>query len=88
MLDTAELIDSEDQTAFNLAVWEKVLADRPPGNTRRELREKKTLFFAADADEVWFCHRDGRMEFFCKATPETGAHSVLCAAFPQRIQIG
>src|SRR6266850_3592906 len=28
VLDTAELIDSEDQTAFNLAVWEKVLADR------------------------------------------------------------
>src|SRR5207249_6438214 len=28
VLDTAELIDSEDQTAFNLAVWDKVLADR------------------------------------------------------------
>jgi len=28
VLDTAELIDSEDQTAFNLAVWKKVLADR------------------------------------------------------------
>jgi len=179
VLDTAELIDSEDQTAFNLAVWEKVLADRflaglphrietdrygqiimspppnpeygeeqfeigsllkkllpnghvitecpvstaegvkgvdvtwiskerrgplrgqvcftqapeicveviSPGNIRRELREKKALFFAAGADEVWFCHRDGRMEFFCKATPETPASSVLCPAFPQRIQI-
>ena len=87
VLDTAELMDSEDQTAFNLAGWEKVLADRPPGNTRRELREKKALFFAAGADEVWFCHRDGRMEFFCKAAPETPASSVLCPAFPQRIQI-
>src|SRR5688572_18914171 len=28
VLDTVELIDSEDQTAFNLAVWEKVLTDR------------------------------------------------------------
>src|SRR5437588_3528149 len=27
VLETAELIDSEDQTAFNLAVWEKVLTD-------------------------------------------------------------
>ena len=59
-----------------------------PGNTRRELREKKALFFAAGADEVWFCNRDGQMEFFRKATPETPASSVLCPAFPQRIQIG
>jgi len=28
VLDTAELAESEDQTAFNLAVWRKVLADR------------------------------------------------------------
>jgi hypothetical protein len=27
VLDSTELIDSEDQTAFNRAVWEKVLAD-------------------------------------------------------------
>ncbi len=27
VLDTAELIDSEDQTAFNFAVWEKVVVD-------------------------------------------------------------
>src|SRR3989442_6327693 len=179
VLDTAELIDSEDQTAFNLAVWQKVLTDSflaglphrietdrygqivmspppapehgeeqfetgsmlkkllpdghvstecpvstaegvkgvdvtwiskerrraqrgqvcftqaseicvevvSPGNTRRELREKKALFFAAGAEEVWFCHRDRRMEFFCKAAPEIPASSVLCPAFPQRIHI-
>jgi hypothetical protein len=27
VLDTADLIDSEDQTSFNLAVWQKVLDD-------------------------------------------------------------
>src|SRR5438046_888965 len=27
VLDTTELIDSEDQTTFNLAVWQKVLTD-------------------------------------------------------------
>src|SRR5439155_8192229 len=59
-----------------------------PGNTRRELREKKALFFAAGAEEVWFCHRDGRMEFFRKAEPETAVISVICPAFPQRIQVG
>src|ERR1051325_4441069 len=28
VLDKPDLVDCEDQTAFNLAVWEKVLADR------------------------------------------------------------
>src|SRR5467141_2982732 len=180
VLDTAELIDSEDQTAFNLAVWKKVLADHflaglphrietdrygqivmspppapehgeeqfeigsmlkkllphghvitecpvstaegvkgvdvtwiskerrqaqrgqvcftqapeicveviSPGNTRRELREKKALFFAAGAEEFWFCQRDGRMEFFRKAEPETPAGFALCPAFPEHLQIG
>jgi Uma2 family endonuclease len=179
VLETAELVESEDQTAFNLAVWERVLADRflaglphrietdrygqiimspppapehgeeqfeigsilrrllpggrvitecplstsegvkgvdvawiskdrrqaqrgqicfthapeicvevvSPGNTRRELREKKALYFAAGAEEVWFCQRDGRMEFFAKGAPETPGVSTLCPAFPQRIQI-
>jgi Uma2 family endonuclease len=180
VLDTPELIETEDQTAFNLAVWEKVLADRflaglphrietdrfgqivmspppnpqhgkeqykigslleshlpngdvitecpvstaegvkgvdvtwiskdrwrsqrgkacltqapeicveviSPGNTQRELREKKVLFFAAGAEEVWFCHRDGKMEFFGKTAPDTPATgSVLCPAFPQRVEI-
>ncbi len=56
-----------------------------PGNTRRELTEKKALYFAAGADEVWFCHRDGRMEFFRKEAPETPAASALCPAFTERI---
>jgi Uma2 family endonuclease len=179
VLETVELIDSEDQSEFNLAVWKKVLANRflaglpyrietdrygqivmspppapehgeeqfeigvmlkklmpnghvitecpvstaegvkavdviwiskgrrrtqrgqvcltqapeicveviSPGNTRRELREKKALFFAAGAKEVWFCKRDGGMEFFLKAAPESSAESALCPDFPKRIQI-
>ena len=177
VLETAELLDCGDQTAFNLAVWNKVLADSflaglphriesdrygqiimspppapehgrvqfaagerlhrllasgeiitecpvstsegvklvdvawisaerwqaqrsqvcftrapeicieivSPGNTRRELIEKKDLYFAAGADEVWFCHRDGRMEFFRNESPEAPASSALCPAFPQRL---
>ena len=177
VLETAELIDVGDQTAFNLAVWEKVLADSSlaglpyrletnrygqilmspppapehgegqfgvgerlhqllpaghvitecpvstsegvklvdvvwvsparrqaqrgrvsftqapeicveiisPSNTRRELAEKKALYFAAGAKEVWFCHRDGRMECFRKDAPEAPAASALCPAFPERL---
>lgn len=58
-----------------------------PGNTQRELREKKTLFFAAGAEEVWFCHQDGRMEFFRKDAPETATGSLLCSAFPHIIRL-
>jgi len=36
------------------------------------------MFFAAGADEVCFCYRDGRMEFFGQATPEIS--SSLCFA--------
>jgi len=51
------------------------------------LREKKALFFEAGAVEVWFCHRDGRMEFFRKDAPETAATSMLCRTFPRRIEV-
>ena len=51
-----------------------------------EMREKKDLYFEAGAEEVWFCHRDGRMEFFLRAAPETPTLSVLCPAFPARIE--
>ena len=55
-----------------------------PHNTRSEMLEKKGLYFAAGAEEVWFCHRDGRMEFFRKTVAEASAGS-LCPDFPQRI---
>jgi len=29
-----------------------------------EMKEKRALYFEAGAEEVWFCRRDGRMEFF------------------------
>jgi hypothetical protein len=50
------------------------------------MSEKRALYFGAGAEEVWFCHRDGRMEFFLKAAPDTPTASVLCPAFPTRIE--
>ena len=58
-----------------------------PSNSRREVREKKALYFAAGAEEVWLCHRSGRMEFFRKEKPETPAASALCPAFPRQVEI-
>jgi Uma2 family endonuclease len=56
-----------------------------PGNTRRELNDKKGLYFAAGAEQVWLCGRDGQMEFYQKANPDTPGASTLCPSFPQRI---
>ncbi len=58
-----------------------------PSNSRREMREKKALYFEAGAEEVWFCHRDGRMEFFLRDAPDTPAASSLCPAFSPRIEL-
>jgi Uma2 family endonuclease len=56
-----------------------------PGNTRRELLDKKRLYFDAGAAEVWFCYRDRRVEFFRKDFPDTPVTSQLCPVFPSRL---
>lgn len=58
-----------------------------PSNSPAEMREKRALYFEAGAEEVWFCHRDGRMEFFCKDAPEMPVASRICPAFPARIEL-
>ena len=35
-----------------------------PGNTEAEMAKKRTLYFAAGADEVWICDIAGTMHFF------------------------
>src|SRR5256885_12768879 len=90
VLDPAELIDSEDLTAFNLAVWQEVLADTflagtphrietdryghiimspPPSPEHGEeqfeigsILKSLLLLFAAGAEDIWFCQRNGAME--------------------------
>ena len=58
-----------------------------PDNSLREMKEKRALYFEAGAEEVWFCRRDGRMEFFRKDAPDKATVSALCPAFPQRIEV-
>jgi Uma2 family endonuclease len=35
-----------------------------PSNSKAELDEKRALYFARGAQEVWLYHEDGRIEFF------------------------
>jgi Uma2 family endonuclease len=58
-----------------------------PRNTRRELNDKKALFFAAGAEEVWFCQQGGRMEFFLKGEPQIARSSNWCPGFPANVTI-
>lgn len=55
-------------------------------DSRRELKEKKRLYFEAGAEEVWFRERDGRMAFHQKDAPDVAVEcSALCPAFPVRV---
>lgn len=57
-----------------------------PSNKRGEIEEKRRLYFEAGAREVWVCDRKGKLHFFVKSKPETGAAaSRLCPAFPKAI---
>jgi Uma2 family endonuclease len=53
------------------------------GNTEEEMQEKRRLYFAHGAEEVWICSKDGAMQFF---SPEGEiAKSRRVSAFPQQI---
>lgn len=57
-----------------------------PRNTRREIEDKRALYFEAGAKEVWICERDGKMRFFLKAKPAVDAEvSKLCPDMPKKI---
>jgi Uma2 family endonuclease len=56
-----------------------------PSNTAQEMDEKKALYFAAGAKEVWVCGADGRMAFYrADAQVET---SRIAPEFPGRIKL-
>ena len=56
-----------------------------PSNTRVEMAEKKALYFAAGAEEVWFCDQTGKMEFHCDPNADAGHASLRCPDFPRQI---
>ena len=54
-----------------------------PANTRKEIDEKKRLYFEAGALEFWRCDRNGKMAFF--DANGTLPRSRLCPDFPTRL---
>jgi len=58
---------------------------RSPSNSKREMEEKKDLYFEAGAKEFWLCDKDGRMAFFDHEEGELKA-SKLFPTFPHVIE--
>ncbi|WP_395753554.1 Uma2 family endonuclease [Prosthecobacter sp.] len=59
-----------------------------PGNTRQEMENKRELYFAAGAEEVWFCDQKGALHFFLKGSEASAAKaSALCPSMPKRVKL-
>ncbi len=55
------------------------------GNTQKEMREKRALYFDAGAKEVWLCDENGDISFF--NAQQQLEQSRLVPAFPLKINI-
>ncbi len=55
------------------------------GNTRKEMAEKRQLYFAAGAKEVWMCNENGELSFF--NTERQLPRSLLVPDFPEKIEV-
>jgi Uma2 family endonuclease len=56
-----------------------------PGNTRAEIDQKRVLYFAAGAREVWICDRKNKISFYGPAG--LLERSRLCPDFPSRLDL-
>jgi Uma2 family endonuclease len=54
-----------------------------PSNSRVEMDEKRSLYFAAGSAEVWVCDKDGRIDFFAPTGSLT--MSALAPDFPTQV---
>ena len=57
-----------------------------PSNSRREIEEKKHLYFEAGADEVWICDLKGNVFFFLDEGAEAAEVSKLCPTGPVKLE--
>lgn len=58
-----------------------------PDNTPTELKEKRALYFAAGAREIWQCDEQGRMTFFAEASSAGEGASKFCPQFPGVVKL-
>ncbi len=54
-------------------------------NSKKEMTEKRKLYFEAGAKEVWLCNEQGEMQFF--NAQQQLIHSLLVPDFPEKVEI-
>lgn len=54
-------------------------------NSKREMNEKKKLYFERGAREVWLCYENGKVEFF--ELKKQIEQSILFPDFPKQIEV-
>lgn len=54
-------------------------------NTQKEMIEKRQLYFAAGAKEVWMCNENGELSFFNAEQPLP--RSLLVPEFPEKVEV-
>jgi Uma2 family endonuclease len=75
----------DDENDIFLIAPEICIEVLSPRNTRAEIDQKRALYFAAGAREVWVCNRNNTMSFF---GPEGRLErSKLCPDFPSIFQL-
>ncbi|NOQ63849.1 MAG: Uma2 family endonuclease [Methyloprofundus sp.] len=85
-----------DTAWASMAVWEKIKLETEASispeicveilsssNTQKEMTEKRALYCAAGAKEVWLCNEQGEMSFF--NSQHALIHSELVPDFPLKI---
>ncbi len=76
---------AEVRDAFATPVAPEICVEvRSASNTADEMDQKRDLYFAAGADEVWICDIDGRVHFFDREGERE--RSVRAPRFPERIE--
>ena len=84
-ISTERLVRSKKKNVLTVApeICVEVIS---PSNSRREIDEKKHLYFEAGADEVWICDLKGRIFIFLEDGAEAAAASRLCPSIPAKLE--
>ncbi|MCK4494582.1 MAG: Uma2 family endonuclease [Methylococcales bacterium] len=78
--DRKTLIFSETECSVAPEICIEVLSDN---NTKQEMKEKRALYFASGALEVWLCNQQGKLTFY--NTDGKLKKSMLAPKFPSHI---
>ena len=79
-LDVLSKIKDETEASIAPEICVEVISS---SNTKKEMMEKRQLYFEAGAMEVWMCNENGDMSFF--NAQQSLTRSVLVPEFPEKV---